>query len=247
MKIIKLDAVNSTNSFLKQLAQEDALESGATVVAKTQWKGKGQMGKQWVSEDSKNLLCSVFFSFENLLNSQQIYLNYAVSLAVFEVLKSFHLPKLTIKWPNDILSENKKVAGILIENTLQGAVIKSAVVGVGINANQSVFPAHVKHASSIQNITNQRVDLEDLLLQFRKALLKNIALLKAEKFAALEAAYLAVLYKKNTPTMFKNCRTEVLFMGAIQGVSPSGKLQIQLADESLKEFGIKEVAMATQL
>ncbi len=247
MKIIKLDAVSSTNSFLKELAVAGTVETGTTVVAKTQWQGRGQMGEQWFSEDSKNLLCSVFLSFESLLNTQQVYLNYAVSLAVFEVLKTFRLPSLSIKWPNDILSENKKIAGVLIENTLQGAVIKSAIVGVGINANQCSFPTTIKNASSIQKITKKPVVLDSLLLQLRTALLKNVVLLQAGDFTSLESQYLAVLYKKNTPTMFKNCRTEVLFMGAIQGVSPVGKLQIQLADESLEEFGIKEVAMATSL
>lgn len=243
MKIIKLDAIDSTNTFLKELAQTDYLENYTTVVAKQQLNGRGQMNTNWISEPNKNLLCSVFCRFDNALFTNQVYLNYAVALSVYQTLKDFNLPKLSIKWPNDILSEKNKISGILVETVLKKETIKSAVIGVGFNANQEVFSEDLLNVTSIKNITSNTINLDELTTSFVNKLKENIQLFNKQEFSFLEENYMKVLYKKNIPTMFKTSKN-VLFMGMIIGVSTSGKLQIQLEDDSVKEFGIKEVSFA---
>jgi len=243
LKIIKLNAIDSTNSFLKELAQNSALKNGTIVVAKEQKKGRGQQEKNWISEPLKNLTTSVYFSNFDLKLSHQKYLNFAVSLALFDVLSMHKVKDLSIKWPNDILSANKKICGILIENTIKGRKINNSIIGIGLNVNQEKFPDSLKNVTSLINITNKVFDLDALLIEVMAKIKDKIQLISLKKYQDLETDYLNVLYKKNIPTMFKDSE-DVLFMGKIIGISSLGNLQIELENESIKEFGIKEVSLA---
>lgn len=243
MKIIKLNAIDSTNTFLKNMVSKVVADDFTVVVAKTQTKGRGQMNSEWVVEEGKNLTFSVFSRFTDLDVEKHKYLNFSVSLSVFEVLKELGLPNLAIKWPNDILSGNKKLGGILIENTLKGSKIVSSVIGVGINVNQDSFSKNLPNASSVKNILGKEFDLDILLESTLKKLEDYFTLLEKKEYELLEEAYLKYLYKKNVPTMFKKGQN-ILFMGKIIGVSKNGNLQIELADETIQEFGLKEVSFA---
>ncbi len=241
MKIIKLSAIDSTNSFLKEMASNSVVENFTVVVTDNQIKGRGQQGSIWESEAGKNLIFSVFVDFKSLNISDKKYLNYAVSLAVFEVLQQENIPGITIKWPNDILSAKKKIAGILIENSLKGPKISSSVIGIGLNVNQTSFSSSLEKASSLKIISSRTFDLEKLLIEMVTSLKSKIALLNLKAFESIETSYLNVLYKKNIPTMFKDSN-DVLFMGIILGISKDGKLQVELEDETFKEFGFKEIS-----
>lgn len=243
MKIIKLDAIDSTNSFLKEMVQKMPLQNYTVVTASAQKKGKGQMGAHWVSEPHKNLLCSVFVAFDALLVKDQMLLNYATSIAVYNVLKEYAVPKLQIKWPNDIMSDAKKISGILIENVIQNRRIKSTVIGFGINVNQVAFPKNLLNATSIKKSIHKEIAIDVLLKKIVAELKSTMKLVIASDKRKLEETYVSLLYKKNSPTMFRD-DVGVLFMGMIIGVSSVGKLQIQLEDESVIEFGIKEVSFA---
>lgn len=241
MKIIKLDATDSTNTFLKELVLKMEVDNFTVVVAKKQTKGRGQMNSEWMVEDGKNLTFSVFCRFSDLEIAQHKFLNFCISLGVFEALKTLKLPNLAIKWPNDILSGNKKIAGILIENTFKGKYINASVIGIGINVNQSIFSKNLPNASSIKMILKKEIVLDVLLEKVLLKLKENITLLEKKEHQFLEDTYLKVLYKKNVPTMFKN-NQNILFMGKIIGVSEQGNLQIELVDETVQEFGLKEVS-----
>ena len=241
MKIIKLNAIDSTNSFLKEMAQKMPLKNYTVVRASAQNKGKGQRGNQWVSEPNKNLLCSVYIAFDGFLVQDQVFLNYAISVAVLNVLRQYNLPKLQVKWPNDILSSNHKICGLLVENVIQKKTIASTVIGIGLNVNQEKFPKHLPNATSIKMKINKEVVIDDLLQEIIVALKTTISVLNSSKKEELKEMYLKTLYKKNIPSMFKD-NNGVLFMGIIKGVSSEGKLQIQLEDDTLKEFGIQEVS-----
>ena len=241
MKTIKLNAIDSTNSFLKELVLNSAVENFTVVVTDRQLKGRGQQGNSWVSESFKSLIFSVFVTFDNFDVLDNKYLNFAVSLAIFDALQEESIPWLSIKWPNDILSGNKKICGVLIENSLKGSKISSSVIGIGLNVNQTSFPDSLKKVSSLKLLSNKNFPLDRLLDSIVSKLKSKIEVLNAKDFKTLETKYLQVLYKKNIPTMFKNSK-DVLFMGMINGISKEGKLQIVLEDESVQEFGIKEVS-----
>ncbi|WP_435262149.1 biotin--[acetyl-CoA-carboxylase] ligase [Tenacibaculum sp. nBUS_03] len=243
MKIIKLDAIDSTNTFLKEMAVNSLLENFTVVVAKHQRLGRGQMNTEWNSEGGKNLTFSVFVRFSGLLVANQKYLNFSVAISVFEVLNDLKLSKVSIKWPNDILAEGMKICGILIENSLKGNEIQSSVIGIGLNVNEPFLSNKQLKAVSIKDLLKEELELDFLLRELVLKLEKNIALLEKQEYDLLEYRYLEVLHKKNVPSMFKT-NQNVLFMGKIIGVSKDGKLQIELSDETIKEFEIKEVSFA---
>ncbi|WET03467.1 biotin--[acetyl-CoA-carboxylase] ligase [Flavobacterium sp. YJ01] len=240
MKLIKLDAIDSTNDFLKSLASQDELANFTVVTAENQTKGKGQVGGVWKSEAGKNLTMSVLVKDFLFSNGEVFNLSVLVSLAVAEVLKSLNIPEICVKWPNDILSYNKKLVGILIENTLKSDGRIVSVVGIGINVNQTDF-SELPTASSISVISGKTFDKEKLAILIVEKLKEKIQLWKtsSEKFWN---DYLNFLFKKGIPTAFRDNNNQD-FMGIIQGVSSIGKLQVLLEDDSVAEFEIKEVKM----
>jgi len=241
LKLIKLNAIDSTSSFLKKLAQESVLKNYTIVTTENQISGRGQQQNTWYSEASKNLTISIYVSFKNLKIYDQKYLNFAISIAIYQTLSTYEISNLSIKWPNDILSANKKLCGILVENITKGMEIKSSIIGIGLNVNQEKFPVNLSNATSIKNCTKKETDLTILLNSLIDKLKEKIEFLNTKKFNLLEHSYLSVLYKKNIPTMFKDSNNN-LFMGIIRNISTEGKLQIELEDETIKDFGIKEVS-----
>lgn len=240
MKIIKLDAIDSTNSFLKELAQQSPLENYTVVVTNNQTKGRGQTHTIWDSQPFKNLTFSVLIKELFVTIHYAKYISFAASLAVFDTLQKHQIPNLSIKWPNDILSANKKICGILVENTFRNANIKNSIIGIGLNVNQTQFPKALKKVSSLQLLTHKEHNLDELLIEIISNLKNNITLLNDKKYEVLEQNYLKVLYKRNTPAMFQDANNQP-FLGKITGISATGELQIQLEDETTRTFGIKEV------
>jgi BirA family transcriptional regulator, biotin operon repressor / biotin---[acetyl-CoA-carboxylase] ligase len=243
LNLIKLNAIDSTSTFLKEMAKKSNLENYTIVVTKSQTKGRGQRESSWISEPNKNLTFSVFIKDFELLVLNQKYLNFAVCLAVFDVIKKHLNTNIFIKWPNDIMSANQKICGILIENKIADAKINQTILGIGLNVNQDIFPMQFKNISSLKKITGKLYDLDQLLNEIISVLKKRTQALTTDKFLKLEQEYLNVLYKKNIPSMFKTA-DNVLFMGKIVGVSKTGKLKIELENKTIKKFQIKEISFA---
>lgn len=244
MRLIKLDATNSTNSFLKELAQNSSLDGYTVVATKDQTSGRGQMNNSWESEPHKNLTFSVFTALESLQIKHQAYLNFAVSLAIYDSLKSLSVPKLYIKWPNDIMSANQKICGILIETTFAQQRIKNTIIGIGLNVNQEKFPNKLINASSLKLILKKDFDLEQLLSSIVERIKIRILAIENGGFNETHKEYHTALYKKGIPTAFIDTKTSLFFMGIIVGVSTLGNLQIQLEDDSIVGYGIKEISFA---
>lgn len=240
MKLIKLDAIDSTNEFLKGLSSNQTVENFTVVTAENQTKGKGQMGSVWASEPSKNLIMSVLIKGFLLDNSQIFNINIAVSASILQALEECNIPELSIKWPNDIMSYNKKIGGILIENSIKSNGTIISIVGLGLNVNQTNFE-HLPKASSLAVICKTNFDKEELLLKIVEKLEQNIKLWN-QNSDIMWSNYTDKLFKKGIPMPFAD-QNQQNFMGIIQGVSPNGKLQILLEDDSISEFDIKEIQM----
>lgn len=241
MKLIKLNAIDSTNDFLKKMSQDQVLENFTVIVAETQTKGKGQHGAVWLSESGKNLITSILIS-NTLSNIRDVFLlNTAVTLSIIKTLETFKIPSLSIKWPNDIMSENKKIAGILIENLIKENGKIDSIVGIGLNVNQTNFEDLTK-ASSLKNITNKDFEIEKILNQIIAELKLNIDKILLKQESTLWDDYHKWLFKKGIPMAFENEKEE-RFMGIIQQVNQDGKLEVLLEDDSIKEYGIKEITM----
>ena len=241
MKLIKLDAIDSTNDFLKELLTNNNPENFTVITAEAQNKGKGQMGSVWVSEKGKNLTMSVLVK-DFLFDINQIYnFNISVAVGIVTVLKIYNIPKLSIKWPNDIMSDNKKVGGILIENTIKSAIDIVSVVGIGLNVNQKEF-SNLPKASSLSLIVNADFDKDLILAEIVKTIKTNVEILKVGKAEILWKRYSSLLFKVQIPMPFQMSYGKP-FMGIIQGVSEDGKLQLLLEDDSIQTYEIKEIQM----
>ena len=240
MKLIKLDAIDSTNEFLKGLSNNQLVENFTVVTAESQTKGKGQMGSVWVSEPSKNLIMSVLVK-DFLLDICSVFdLNIVASVSIIQALESFNIPELSIKWPNDIMSYNKKIGGILIENSIKSNGAINSIVGLGLNVNQINFE-YLPKATSLAVICNTSFDKEEILLKIIEKLEQNIQSWHQNK-DLMWADYTEKLFKKGIPMPFSD-ENQQHFMGIIQGVSSIGKLQIVLEDDTVPEFDIKEIQM----
>jgi BirA family biotin operon repressor/biotin-[acetyl-CoA-carboxylase] ligase len=240
MKLIKLDAIDSTNEFLKGLSSKQALDNFTVVTAEIQTKGKGQMGAVWATEPCKNLIMSVLIK-DFLLNISQIFnVNIVFSLSVIQALENINIPELSIKWPNDIMSYNKKIGGILIENSIKSDGTIHSVVGFGLNVNQIDFE-NLPKASSLAVIGKTTFDKEAILLMIIKNLEKNIESW-SKNSDSMWSDYTNTLFKKGIPMPFSD-QNNRNFMGIIQGVNSIGQLEVLLENDTISEYGIKEIQM----
>lgn len=241
MNIIKLDAINSTNDYLKRLLQRQFTENFTIVTAENQTDGKGQMGSKWNVEAGKNLTFSVLVKDLLLEVNQIFHLNVAVAVSIIEALSFLEIKDLAIKWPNDILAEGKKIGGILIENSLKSDGEIFSIIGIGINVNQRNFE-NLPKASSLSILLHRDIDKEAVLVSIVECLTRNVSLILNKNTDSLWKKYHSCLYKKGIPMPFENVKGNK-FMGIISGVDQSGKLQLVLEDDFVESYEIKEIKM----
>lgn len=174
-RIIKLDAISSTNDYLKSRVASGLCHSGDVVIASHQTAGRGQREREWVSDQGKNLTFSVYWQTPGFWAKDQFLITVAVSVALLQILEAFNIPDIQIKWPNDIMAGNFKIGGILIENTLHGPYVEHSIIGIGINVNQENFP-DIPHASSLKLHMGCEMDVDVLFekcLQVLKSTLET--------------------------------------------------------------------------
>lgn len=235
-KVVFLPQCHSTNDELVSLTRKSAEQEGAVIYTNHQKKGKGQRGNAWVAESGKNVLMSVLLRPKFLSPKDQFYLNLIGGLAIVDTLKGHTTDKAFLKWPNDVYLNEKKIAGVLIENNLRGTALESAVVGVGLNVNQAGF--NIPRATSIYletNIKNEIVDvIEELLIHLEKWYLK----LKAGDRSAILDHYHRLLMWRGEKRKFRHVKEEIF--GEIVGIDQHGRLVIN-HDGNLHCYGIKEI------
>ena len=240
MRVIKLDAIDSTNEFLKQLDAAENLENFTIVTAENQTKGKGQMGSVWDSDAGKNLIMSILLK-NTIIDVNAIFtLNIAVALAIYKGLETVNIPALSIKWPNDILVEGKKLAGILIENQITKGHLDSSIVGFGLNVNQPEFSTYPWEATSMINLLGVETDLDQVLETYRREL--EIAYeLTFRPFDELYTRYSSSLYGLSSELTFFQGNKKV--QGRLSNVDASGRLVLNI-NGSLVAFASGEIRLA---
>ena len=241
MRIIKLNAIDSTNSYLRNLSVKEKLDDYTVVLAEKQINGRGQMGTIWESETARNLTFSVFKDFFGHAVEQPFVISMVTALAILKTLQGFSVPRLSIKWPNDILSEHKKICGVLIENVIKQNTLQASIIGIGLNVNQTSFE-NLPQASSLKIITGQIHNPEEIAISILEHLKGYFKLLEKGEFNEVKEAYESCLFRKNKPSTFKDPEG-LMFSGFIKGVADSGNLQVLLEDNILKEFNLKEITL----
>lgn len=239
--LLHFQELDSTNSHAQELLAKSKPVEGTIVLASAQPQGRGQHGSRWESEPGKNLTLSLILYPDFLPAWRNFVLNKAVSLAVRDCIAAF-LPQknVAIKWPNDIYVGDKKIGGILIQNTLKQSMIASTIIGIGLNINQTQFSAAVPNPTSLQLESGSEFALETVLAALAQRLEQYYLQLRAGNWEQLDIFYLQRLYRLGTNSVFQRIDGTV-FRGVITGISDSGRLQIS-HDDFVETFDLKEVS-----
>ena len=238
--IIRVKVVDSTNNYLKKLVHDEHPEEGSMVITEFQSAGRGQMGNGWASEAGKNLLLSLLIYPDNLLANEQFIISRMASLAVKNCLDQF-VDDICIKWPNDIYWKDKKIAGMLIENDVQGRYIQNSVIGIGININQPSFPEDLPNPVSLRQITGTENDIDNIADIFVREFFLLYREFQDGKTTQIEDEYMLDLYRVNDYYWFKDEGGS--FKAKVKEVMPSGHLVLETMDEGdLRQYAFKEVS-----
>jgi len=240
--IIRLQETDSTNRYLSQLCEEkeDTLKEFTTVTSIYQTAGKGQRGNSWESEKGKNLLFSLLLYPSFLKVKEQFILSQLISLAIKEELDTY-TSDIYIKWPNDIYWKERKICGILIENTLQGHHIKYCICGVGLNINQETFISNAPNPVSLKQITNKDYSTELIL----KGILSRIKQYynhlseSPQSSMAIEEKYFNSLFRRNGFHPYQDVNG--IFMAELLRVEPDGRFVLRDESGCERNYLFKEV------
>lgn len=237
-KIVFLETVDSTNSYLKQKLSNNKPEEGLLIYAAEQINGRGQQANIWESQANKNLLLS-FIIYPNFLKAEkQFILSKVISLATCDFISEY-TDDVMIKWPNDIYIKNKKVAGILIENSLKGTLISNSIIGLGININQKQFSTKIPNAISLQTHTGKNYFIDELLIVIIEKLNYWYELLLKNKIKTIDYQYIKKLFRYKQEHLFIIDKEKK--KAKIIGIAPDGKLIIEAENKEIKSFAFKEI------
>ncbi len=241
MKIIKLNAIDSTNTYLKNLSKNVRLEDELIVLTENQTDGRGQMNSKWQSVVGQSLTFSILKRFDELSITDQSQITYATTLGIKHALEYLNVPAVSIKWPNDIMSYQKKLCGVLIENQILGQKISTSIIGIGLNVNQTEFE-NLPQATSMKLISGNTFNLDEVfkvLLDEILRSLRNISKLNYEQF---KGDYEQSLFRRDKVSVFEDSR-KTKFSGIIRGVTKTGELILELEDERFQNYALKQLKM----
>lgn len=231
-RIIELDLTDSTNNYAMRLIDGNKALPGLTIVANAQTNGKGQRGRTWVDIPGQSLLMSMIVAPRHPLTEQFIF-NTAVATAIVTELQQMD-PDWTvqIKWPNDIIVNDKKAGGILIENVLRGSNWTHSVIGLGLNILQEQFPEELPHATSLRIASGRVFDRSVILNALREAIFYATGFPKDAATQMKE--YNSLLFKKGKQQVLEENGNR--FVVTILYANDSGTLSVQMEDGTIKEY-----------
>lgn len=230
--IIELDSIDSTNNYAMQLIDADTAQPGLTITALQQTHGKGQRGKTWVDSPGSSLLMSIITSSALLLNRQFAFITATATAVAVTLQDLYEHWDVKIKWPNDIIVNDKKAGGILIENVIRGDKWLYSIIGLGLNVRQDKFPNDLPYATSLKIASGIDFDLTILRDKLRQNILECTAL--SATGDGLLRQYNTMLYRKGTVQSFTdgNNNWDAIIVAAAQ----DGTLHVQLADGSIVPY-----------
>jgi BirA family transcriptional regulator, biotin operon repressor / biotin---[acetyl-CoA-carboxylase] ligase len=237
--LIKLKEVDSTNTYLSNLASKEKLPDGTVVSAAYQFAGKGQRGNRWLVDKNMNLTFSILYYPTLMSIDMQVLLSQAVSLGVYDYL----IPKckqVRIKWPNDLYVANKKIGGLLIENTIKGDSISQVIIGVGLNINQEIFDLSLKTATSLRLENDETYDLDVELLNLLTFIERRYLQWKNTQILSIKDQYLKVLYLFGSWHNYQ-LPDGTYLSGKIIGIDDNGLLIVEDIEARRHKFANKEI------
>ena len=251
-QLIHIEETDSTNRWLRNYmatdkhglartssVRESPSQSDAVIiVAEYQTAGKGCGSNSWESERGKNLTFSLLIHPQQIPANEQFRITEVASLALCETLARYISNKVEIKWPNDIYVGDRKICGMLIENRLQGPVIKDSIIGIGLNVNQRQFLSDAPNPVSLYQLTGQETDREALLKDFLEAF---------ERISPSETTsrdYRERLYRKGQEAIYEDQRGR--FKARLTDVLPDGRLVLRDETNRERAYAFKEVRFVVE-
>ena len=242
---LELESVESTNKYAMGLIHEGLASHGLTILSHEQTAGRGQRGKSWKSEPHTNLTFSIIVDPSPLLTSQMFYLTACTAVSVLEVITKYLIADIFIKWPNDIYWRDRKAGGILIENSIttseKGDNWKWAVIGIGVNINQTNFPGDLPNPVSLKQITGVQHSVIEIAKDICARLTTNMNFISSKNEKKLIEIYNENLFKKDQTVKLR--KGTYTFDATIKRVTNTGELVIQHAIEEPIRFGDVEFVM----
>ncbi|MEM6379947.1 MAG: biotin--[acetyl-CoA-carboxylase] ligase [Bacteroidota bacterium] len=228
----------STNVYAQELLSKSRPSEGTVIITDHQTAGRGQIGSSWQSEDKKNLTLSLILFPKFIAANAQFILSQAIALAVRAFIAQYCKAPVYVKWPNDVYVGNRKIAGILIQNTLSGKNIQSTVAGMGININQTIFDPSITNVTSLLQETQTEFNLSDLLPMLLQEIESFYLKLKNGRIDWIRRTYLSHLYQYQEWAMYQK-KDGTVIKGQIVGVTPQGQLCLQ--HQKTEYFDLKEI------
>jgi BirA family biotin operon repressor/biotin-[acetyl-CoA-carboxylase] ligase len=236
-RFVELESVDSTNNYAMARVHAGLAYSGQAYLARHQWAGKGQRGRTWLSEPGQNICMSLVLDPHPMPVSGQFLLGAAAALGCLNGVTPYAPEGWSLKWPNDLYWRDRKAAGILIENLVRGTVWSYAVIGVGMNLNQTAFPG-LPQAVSLRQITGRTFDPFTLARELAGRIWEQTGLLQQRPDAILKN-YNRFLYRRGQAITLR--RGDETFETRIAGVSAEGLL---IAEDG-RQFAWGEVEFVT--
>ncbi|HCC70289.1 MAG TPA: biotin--[acetyl-CoA-carboxylase] ligase [Bacteroidales bacterium] len=236
--IIYREKVSSTNELAAEMLKDNSPSEGTVIFAGEQLHGKGQRGNKWISEAGKNLTFSIILYPDFLQSDQQFMISKVISISILELLDKYS-DSISIKWPNDIYHKDDKIAGILIEYSLEGNKIQHCIAGAGININQFNFPPDIPNPVSLNIINHQEYDTGIILAEFCRICDYWYKELVDGQVETINTQYHNNLYRLNINTGF--ITHEGPLKGRITGVDTFGRILIDHENGNKGIYGFREI------
>lgn len=232
-------SITSTNQYAVELLSKSNPKPFTVISADFQTAGMGQIGSKWVSDPGLNVLMSIIVYPDFINVSDSFKLQFLASMACVEVLTPF-VPEneLSVKWPNDILVDQRKIAGVLIRNIFMGNAIRNSVIGIGLNVNQTDFSDVPAPATSLKLLTGK----DFAVAEIREKLLKKFKTLfqLLENGKSLKEVYLMMLYGYGEDFSYFDLTDQSYKRGEIVDVLGNGHLVVQ-SNEGVERYDFKEI------
>ena len=239
--LIVLDEVSSTNDYLKELLSNiKPLPEATAIMAIHQVRGRGQRGNTWNTLPGQNLTFSFVLYPQEFSALRTFYLNMLICLGVYQWLAP-KLSGVTVKWPNDIYIGDRKIGGILIENTLTGVLVRNSVIGIGININQLDFPIELEQKATslrIETMEDQPYSVSSCCLDLLTVIYTLYSQMNLNDTDTLLERYNSVLYRRGRLSYFPI--DDVITLGTIKEVNADGQLVVVVANQE-RTFDLKEI------
>ena len=237
-QVIKVKSVDSTNNYAAKLLNQTKVPFGTVIMAHYQTNGKGQRNTIWSSNGGDNLLMSVLLDLSFIPSEKIFFLSKSIALAIRAAVVDVIGIESHLKWPNDVLIDNKKIAGVLIENQWKKSNIVSSVVGVGLNVNQVDFQESFS-ATSLKKITNKNYNVDNILKVLCKKLNKYYDQLASLKYNNIDLEYHQHLVNNNKFCEFEE--NNMVFSAKVKGVNQQGELMLEFTNGDVKSYGLKQI------